>query len=124
MLHFFVPKLPPHPPWKGGGQWWGASAWLCGIYLPARLNHNTAPATQGLAVFSQDNICHISLRFQSLENSYPENPLFAEEVSYLLRILTSSEHTILNGNTSKRPHARVFSLTHSGLTPRNAQSLF
>lgn len=58
----------------------------------------------GLAVFSQDNICHISLRLQSLENSYPDNLLFAEEVSYLLRILTSSEHNIFNGNTSKRPH--------------------
>lgn len=59
----------------------------------------------GLAVLLQDNICRISLRFQSLENSYPENPLFAKEVSYLLRIQTSSEHTIFNGNISKRPRA-------------------
>lgn len=57
-----------------------------------------------VTVFLQDKVCHISLRFQSLENPYPESPLFSEEVSYLLRKQISSEHTIFNDNTLIRPH--------------------
>lgn len=105
MLLFPLQVYPPIPFGKGVGsggvQVNGCVAFSCLLgYTVTQLLELT-----GLAVFSQHNTCHISLRFQSLENSYAENLLFVEEASYLLRNLTSSEHTIFNGNTSKRPHA-------------------